>query len=180
MLEEIILPITDPETEWVDGRPLQKVSPTRSHARLQGELVAALIGWAPGHGETGPEWRFRIAPMGEARRPLVPDISFVSLERLRGHTAEELEAPAFAPNVAIEILSAADREADVRSKTDVYLRAGVELVVVVDPKQRTMTLHERDAEIAILCGGDTFRHHTLPGFELDVASLFSRALALPI
>jgi len=88
-----------PETEWVRGRPLQKVSPTRSHSRLQMELSFALNAWAHGRGEVGTEWRFRIAPEGEPRRPLVPDICFVAFDRLRGHTAEELETPAFAPNV---------------------------------------------------------------------------------
>ena len=32
-LDEIILPITEPETEWVRGRALQKSSPTWNHGR---------------------------------------------------------------------------------------------------------------------------------------------------
>lgn len=179
MLEEIVLPITDPETEWVRGRPLQKVSPTRRHSRLQMELSFALNAWAPGRGEVGPEWRFRIAPAGEPRRPLVPDVSFVSLDRLRGHTEDELEAPAFAPNVAIEVLSPRDEPRDVASKTDVYLRGGVELVIIVDPKSRTMTLHDGSGKLLELRTGDILRHPALPGFELDVGALFSRALDLP-
>ena len=179
MLEEIVLPITEPETEWVDGRPVQKVSPTRSHSRLQGAIVAALIAWEPGFGEAGPEWRFRIAPPGEARRPLVPDVAFVSRERLRGFTADELEAPPFAPDVAFEVLSPDDRGPEVQAKIDVYLRSGTALVVIVDQRAHTLILHEREGRPRTLAAGDVFEHPALPGFSFEVGPFFARALDLP-
>jgi hypothetical protein len=74
-LHEIVLPETEPETEWILGRAVQKVSPFRTHARLQLTLGAALLAWAEGRGEVGSEWRFRVAPPGEVRRPLVPDVA---------------------------------------------------------------------------------------------------------
>jgi Uma2 family endonuclease len=125
---EIVLPITKPETEWIRGRAVQKVSPKRDHSRVQGELLSLLLMWSRGRGEVGPEWRFRIAVAGEARRPLVPDIAFVSFERLRGLSHDELQAPAFAPNVAVEVLSQGDARLDLASKIDVYLGAGFELL----------------------------------------------------
>lgn len=86
---EIVLPITEPETEWVRGRAVRKVSPTRDHSRLQTELSSAMNVWSRGRGEVGTEWRFRIEPPGEPRRPLVPDISYVKVERriIRVHDA---------------------------------------------------------------------------------------------
>src|ERR1700722_16422985 len=153
MFDEIILPETKPETEWARGRARRKVSPTRSHSRLQTEIAAALNDWAQGRGEVGTEWRFRIAPPGDVRRPLVPDVSFVKLERLRGHSFEELESPSFAPTVAVEILSPKDRKRDVASKIDVYLRGGVELVIVVDPSERTIGVHDGAARSRVFAGG---------------------------
>jgi Uma2 family endonuclease len=132
---EILLPETKPETEWVSGRPLQKVSPQRTHSRLQGALTMRLDRWAAGRGEVGPEWRFRVAPPGEVRRPLVPDVAYVSNRRLRTLSDEEVEIPPLAPDVAVEILSPDDRRADVDDKIGVYLRAGSSLVIVVDPQQ---------------------------------------------
>src|SRR5215471_17919752 len=126
---EILLPQTEPETEWVRGRALQKVSPQRDHARLQLALGIALDRWAAGRGEVGPEWRFRVAPPGEVRRPLVPDVAYVSNERLRPLTDAELEIPPLAPDVAVEILSPDDRRIDLDDKIDVYLRAGSSLVI---------------------------------------------------
>ena len=175
---EIVLPMTEPESEWVRGRAVRKVSPKRDHSRLQAELVVALTLWSRGRGEVGPEWRFRIEPPGEPRRPLVPDIAFVRVERLRGLSHADVQAPAFAPDVAVEILSPGDDLRDVAAKIDVYLRAGTSLVLVVDPKNRSMTLHDMDT-VAVLTVHDTLRHQALPEFELPLGPLFATALDLP-
>jgi len=42
-----------------------------------------------------------------------------------------------------------------------------------------MRLHEGPGKPRELKAGDTLRHQALPGFELDVGALFSRALDLP-
>ncbi len=118
---EIILPETKPETEWVRGRPLQKVSPQRTHSLLQVALAMQIGRWAERRGEIGTEWRFRVAPPGEVRRPLVPDVSYVSNERLRPLTDAEIEIPPLAPDVAVEILSPDDRRIDIDDKISVYL-----------------------------------------------------------
>ena len=87
-LHEIVLPETKPETEWVCGRALQKVSPTYAHAILQRLLIVALGAWADDgdHGRVGPEWRFRVAPPREIVRPLVPDVAFLSYDALPRET----------------------------------------------------------------------------------------------
>ena len=171
-LHEIVLPETKPETEWVRGRALQKVSPQRDHARLQGALTIELTRWAEGRGEVGPEWRFRVAPPGEVRRPLVPDVSYVSSARLHDLTYEELQVPPLAPDVAVEILSPDDRRVDVDDKIAVYLRAGSSLVLVVDPQRRVVELHDR-AKTTNLDETETIRHTALPEFAYPVAELFA-------
>lgn len=175
---EIVLPITEPESEWVRGRAVRKVSPTRDHSRLQLRFGAALDAWSGSRGEVGTEWRFRVEPPGESRRPLVPDIAFVRVERLRGLTHADIQAPAFAPDVAVEILSPGDDESDVAAKVDVYLRAGTELVLVIDPKNRTVSAHDA-ARVKVFSTRDTLRHLALPEFELRLGPLFAGALDLP-
>jgi Uma2 family endonuclease len=171
-IHEIVLPETEPETEWVRGRPLQKVSPQRAHARLQLDLGTQLGQWAKGRGEVGTEWRFRIAPPGEVRRPLVPDVAYVSNERLRPLSDEEIEIPAITPDVAVEILSPDDRRVDVDDKIGVYLRAGSSLVIVVDSQQRRVELHDWDAT-TVLDESDVIAHHALPEFSYPVRDLFA-------
>jgi hypothetical protein len=53
---EIVLAFTKPETEWVRGWALPKMSPTRYHARAQLLFGAALDRWAERRGEVGTEW----------------------------------------------------------------------------------------------------------------------------
>jgi Uma2 family endonuclease len=176
-LHEIVLPETKPETEWVRGRALQKVSPTYSHARLQSLIVAMMSDWADAGdlGRVGTEWRFRVAPPGEIVRPLVPDVAYLSYGALaRDAAPEAYEVPLGAPTVAVEILSPDDRPRDLAHKVRVYLAAGSAAVIVVDPPTTTIDLHDRNGTNRYRAG-DVLTHHALPGFELDVRRLFERA-----
>jgi Uma2 family endonuclease len=169
---EIVLPETKPEMEWVRGRALQKVSPQRTHSWLQGALTVELTRWAMGRGKVGPEWRFRVAPPSEVRRPLVPDVAYVSNARLRPLRDADLEVPPLAPDVAVEILSPDDHRVDVDDKISAYLRGGSSLVIVVDPQARIVELHE--ASGTVLLDEDAMIEHTaLPEFSYSVRALFA-------
>ncbi|HEV3091559.1 MAG TPA: Uma2 family endonuclease [Candidatus Cybelea sp.] len=156
---EIVLPYTKPETEWVHGRALQKASPKRTHSFLQGAMTIELTRWAAGRGGVGPEWRSRVAPPGEIRRPLVPDVAYVSKARLRASSDEDLEVPPFAPDVAVEILSPDDRRS-------------FSLVIVVDPQKRFVELHDPLAT-ECLAENAAIEHAALPGFRYPVRDLFA-------
>lgn len=135
MQREIVLPEAKPALEWILGRAVQKVSPKRRHSMLQGWWTERLRCWANGRGEAGPEWRFRVAPPGEEIRPLVPDVAYLSYERMGSAGEDDLEAPQMAPNVVVEVLSPDDKAEHVRHKVGVYLAAGADAVIVVDPSQ---------------------------------------------
>src|SRR5579872_839518 len=104
-MREIILPETKPALEWINGRAVQKVSPQRKHALAQTGFAIALGTWArtTGAGMVGTEWRFQVAPPGEERRPLVPDVAFLSYERSAGLDGEDREVPLVAPDIAVEV-----------------------------------------------------------------------------
>jgi Uma2 family endonuclease len=176
-LHEIALPETKPETEWVRGRALQKVSSTYSHASLQLLIASDFRSWADsgGHGRVGTEWRFRVAPPGEIVRPLVPDVAFLDYAALpRDASPAAFEVPLGSPTVAVEILSPDDRPRDVADKIATYLAAGSSAVVIVDPNTATPTVHERDGK-TVLGAGNRFAHSAMPGYRLDIAALFERA-----
>ena len=172
-LPEIVVPLTEPETEWVRGRALQKVSPTRSHALLQLAMASALHDWAGDRGEVGTEWRFVVSPPGQGARPLVPDVAYVDARRLHGLRGEELEVPRLTPDVVVEVLSPADRRIDVESKIATYLAAGSRLVVIVDAQRHVVELHDGDG-VATRHRGQDVEHAALPGFRVSVADLFDR------
>ena len=171
-IHEIVLAETKPETEWILGRAVRKVSPFRTHALLQGTFQTALAAWAADRGDVGTEWRFRPAPVGEIRRPLVPDVSYVSDARLTGLEGHDLEAPPFSPDVAVEIRSPDDRARNLEHKVAVYLATGSMLVIVVDPRDRSARLHDANG-IRVLRGDDVITHPAMPGFSLALPALFA-------
>lgn len=175
---EIVLPEDKPAWEWVRGRALQKVSPKYTHAHLQSVLSVAFLAWAEGRGRTGSEWRFRVTPPGEVTRPLVPDVAYLSYERLAADAEDAAEEPLMAPEVAVEILSAGDRRVDVDHKIGVYLAAGSALVVLVDPKRRILEAHDPHGH-RIVANDEVFSHRALPGFSIQVSRLFQRPQATP-
>ena len=175
-IHEIVLPETKPETEWIRGRALQKVSPTYAHALLQRMIGTQLGTWADDgcHGRVGTEWRFRVAPPGKIVRPLVPDVSFLSYANLPADVPfDDVQLPFGAPTVAVEILSPDDRRLNVEHKIAVYLSAGTEAVIIADPRERAIAVHDRTG-VCVLRAGDTLQHASLPGFSLDVGALFAR------
>jgi Uma2 family endonuclease len=169
---EIVLPETKPETEWLCGRAVQKVSPRRKHAVLQLWLGERLRAWSRGRGQVGSEWRFRVAPPGEAIRPLVPDLSFLAYERMPDATESDWDTPLIPPNAAVDIRSPGDRSADLEDKIATLLRAGTHVVIVVDPGTRTVTTTDRASQRTFSLP-DTFEHAALPGFHFSLAEMFA-------
>jgi Uma2 family endonuclease len=174
-MREIVLPDAKPALEWVNGRTLQKVSPQRKHAVAQGRFYSALDAWAREHGsgEAGTEWEFRIAPPGEERRPLVPDVAYLSYDRVPFEDEKAADIPRVAPDVVVEVLSPRDLRRDVDEKIRVYLAAGTSVVFIVDTKDDVVTACDprgRETFGAV----DIIRHAALPGFALRVSSLFER------
>ncbi len=144
MVREIVLPETTPETEWIGDRPVQKMSPTRKHSKLQAAFVRVLEDWAGDRGDVGPEWRFRAGPPGEDIHPLVPDVAYMSYDRLRPLSDKDREVPPVAPEIVVEILSPDDRQKDVDEKRRVYFAWGVMLQLIADPEERTLHVYDSD------------------------------------
>jgi Uma2 family endonuclease len=174
--DEIVLPETKPETEWLAGRAVRKMSPFYTHGAVQSRIVKLLEPWAAERGRVATEWRFRLAPPGAIRRPLVPDVSYLSYARLARDAYDEADAPAIPPDAAFEVLSKSSRPGLVRAKIEVLLECGTPLVVIVEPRDWSVTLHDGGKPVERR-GGDAFRHAALPGFETTARAFFER---LPI
>jgi Uma2 family endonuclease len=172
-MHEIILPDAKPALEWVNNRVLQKVTPKRKHALAQIEFAAALSAWARqrGSGMAGTEWHFQVQPRGEISRTLVPDVAFLSYDRMPIEDQEATEIPRISPDVVVEVRSPDDRQEDIDEKVRVYLAAGTTVVFLVDPNTKAITV--RDAQGTRIIGADdVLEHRALPGFSLRVRVLF--------
>lgn len=56
---------------------------------------------------------------------LLPDVAFVTADRLAALSARDQQRPPFAPDVAIEIRSPSDRERNIARKIELYLARGI-------------------------------------------------------
>ncbi len=175
---EIVLPETKPETEWLAGGPVQKMSPFYAHGAVQRRIMELLQPWAQARGRVASEWRFRLAPPGEIRRPLVPDVSYLSFARLAADAYDAADAPTIPPDAAFEVLSKSSRHALVRAKIDVLLGCGTPLVVILQPRDWTVALHDGGTPV-LLRGDDAFAHPALPGFTATARAFFENLVIAP-
>jgi Uma2 family endonuclease len=174
-MRDIILPEVKPALEWIGGRAVQKVSPRRKHALAQTRFAMALETWARagGRGTVGTEWEFRLKPPGEMRRPLVPDVAFISFERLPFDDEAASDMPHVAPDVVVEILSPSDRITDIDEKTGVYLACGTSVIFLVDTEAQIVTIRD-GFQATQFSRQDTLTHAAMPGFALLARELFDR------
>ena len=159
-----------PAIEWIHGRVEQKVTPQRRHAILQARLVGILALCAGSRGDVGTEWRFFFPDIPE-KTTLVPDVAYVSYDRLRTLDDDSAERPPFAPDVAIDIRSPSSRFAIIAEKIEIYLAYGSILVLDVDAENKSVTAHT-PAGVTVYATG-TFRSDAVPWFAFDVDALFS-------
>jgi len=152
-IPELAIPDVKPAFELYRGTLRQKVSLRYTHARLQAALSTLLGAWAKNRGRVGTEWRFYfIERDGAPSSSLVPDVAYLSFDRLPKHPREAAEQPTIAPDIAVEILSPDDRPRDVAEKIALYLAYGTLRVVVIDPQTASLTIHEPNREPRVSTG----------------------------
>ena len=110
-----------------------------------------------------------------ARSPdtvLAPDVAFVRKEREEAARDVSGYFPG-PPDLAVEVISPNDRLTEVADKVSEWLEHGTRMVIVVNPRNRTVRIHTADgveelAETDTLAGGDV-----LPGWSMPVTDIFS-------
>lgn len=174
-LEQFLaLPDTKPAREYMCGEVFRKPMPDQPHSYLQAYLTARLLSFLSQHplGRAGPEWRFVFGPR---KRALVPDVAFVSYERLPRGDAREHRQLRVAPDLAVEVLSRNQKARPFASKIRFYLRHGVRLVWVIDPDAETIEVYSPEEDSFILRRGDTLDGGAvLPGLSVSVDDIFAQ------
>ena len=103
---------------------------------------------------------------------LAPDVAFLTPERVA-------EAPPqgfmpFLPALAVEVVSPSDTHTKVVSKARRWIRHGVALVWIADPRNQTVEVYRKDRDVVVL---DETAHvdgaDVLPGFSCLVGEFFA-------
>ncbi len=80
------------------------------------------------------------------------------------------------PRLAVEILSSSDRYTRITEKVNDYLSAGVELVWLIEPELRSLTVCRAGRQAQVLKEADELTgEEVLPGFRCRVGDLFLMA-----
>jgi Uma2 family endonuclease len=159
--------------ELVDGTLVEKATGFEE-ARLAARLIYLVNAYLDQHDLgicVGADGMMRIAP-GLVR---IPDMSFISWDRLPGRESPREPIPDLAPDLAVEVLSVGNTKPEMVRKVREYFEAGVILVWLIDPKKRTARVFST-AEKSVLIradqaldGGDV-----LPGFVVRLSDLLDR------
>ena len=124
-------------------------------------------------GEAG---MLRLAP-GRVR---IPDVSFVSWDRLPQRRVPRQPIPDLVPDLAVEVLSEGNTPREMEQKLQEYFTAGVRLVWYVDPIRQEVYVYTATDQREVLHADHTLRGgEVLPGFTLPVRQLFTEPTESP-
>ncbi len=127
-LAEYLHTMYHPDCDWVDGELRERNVGEATHSNIQKFFIYFLTG-------KSKDWQIRVWPEQRvqvaATRFRIPDICAT---RRTAPFEEIIHTP---PLLCIEVLSPDDRMSDTQEKVDDYLKMGVEIVWVVDPRRRT-------------------------------------------
>ena len=101
-----------------------------------------------------------------------PDAAFIRRERVEaaGHIPGYFPGP---PDLAVEVISPDDRYTEVEEKVADWLAAGVQLVILVDPRRRSVTLHASGQAPVTLTDQDTLDGSpVVPGWQTPIRDIF--------
>ena len=102
-----------------------------------------------------------------------PDVSFVSWDRLPDLQVPDIAVPRIMPDLAVEVLSVGSTHMEMSRKRREYFHAGVRLVWMVDPRERSVAVYTTINDYVILDESQTLTgHNVLPGLEIRLADVF--------
>jgi Uma2 family endonuclease len=178
-IEEDVIAIRDREKrlyELVDGILVEKVMGW-NEAYLALEIGAILRDFVKSHKlgvVVGADGMYRLNP--DLVR--IPDVSFLSRDRMPGRRLPQSAICPLIPNLAIEVLSTGNTKKEMTEKLDDCFRAGVELVWYVDPAKKSVRVYTGPDESRLVRESGTIDGGTvLPGFTMRLRALFADPLA---
>lgn len=166
------LPSGDVRYELDDGELIVMPPPGDMHGRRQAKIVRYLDSEAEERGLGEVRAEVGIILRRNPDRVVGADAAFILKASLPVRRAKEgyLET---IPEIVVEVRSKNDRMNEVRAKKEEYFDAGVKLVWVIDPDQRTVAAHEPGAPVKTFTIVDVLTTELLPGFAVPVEKLFT-------
>lgn len=166
------LPSGPVKYELDNGRLVMMAPPGGDHGRMQIRIGAILWNFVQKHrlgevfGEVGVILR------RDPDRVVGPDAAFVGKRLLPARMSSEgyLET---IPELVVEVRSKNDSIPEIRAKAKEYFEAGVQILWVVDPISKSVSIYRRGRKLKKLRPGNMLiAEGILPGFKARVSELF--------
>ena len=143
------------------------------HGTIVAILTGALIHYVSAHqlgrviaAETG----FLLTTNPDTVR--APDVAFISHQRA-GPAGPARGYRRGAPDLVAEVISPNDLYTEVAEKVATWLEHGTRMVLVLNPRQRTVTVHRSPTQVRQLSVADTLDgEDVVPGWSVPVRDLF--------
>lgn len=149
--------------------------PTFGHQEIVVRILAALRAWVAAgaqRGAAGLGGNWQLAP----GNLYIPDVWWSGEGRVPAPAAASSEVP---PDLVVEVRSAGSWRFDIGAKRNVYERAGVAELWLVDTPARSVLVYRRalpespEFDVALEVGaGEVLATPLLDGFELAIDSVF--------
>jgi len=171
--EELLsLPKNGCKYEYVEGELI--VSPAKMpHERIGfrlGHLIENYLEQNPIAEIYGSSTGYRMA----SGNLLSPDLSVVLISRFPDGVEPD-SFGYFAPDIAVEVLSPSERQRKLKEKIVEYFANGAKLVLVINPKTRSVTIYRSPEKAETLQETQTLDCSlVLPGFACTVAEIFKK------
>jgi Uma2 family endonuclease len=124
----------------------------------------------------GPDGAVRLSQ----RLVRIPDISFIAWKQLPSRERPRAAIADLAPALAVEVLSKENTEKEMARKVREYFLSGVQLVWLVDEKQRTVQVYTAPDQSVVLMEEETLDGgDVLPGLSLPLRQIFAGAPPVP-
>ncbi len=165
------LPRVEPKKyELSEGELVMTASPRPLHGIVREKLGKSLIIFADAHHLGSVFWEMEFHLSAETVR--IPDLSFVTAERMRLQNIDERIQGA--PELAIEVVSPSNEPSDLILKAKQYLQTGARLVWIVYPQTQMVYIYRPGERVEIREDGQVLdAPELLPGWSIQLGELFS-------
>ena len=166
------LPDDGQRRELVRGELRTMAPPGEEHAWLMVKLVVPLAQHvhARALGRVYGELGCKLEADPDTVR--APDVAFIRQERLPGPAQRSYWSGA--PDLVVEVVSPNDRYSEVDDKVATWLAHGTSMVLVVNPRWRTVLVHRPGQPPRLLTEGDVLDgQDVVPDWQLPVREIFS-------
>lgn len=103
-----------------------------------------------------------------------PDVAFTSWKRLPGGLVPNDAIPRVVPDLAVEVLSAGNTLTEMSRKRREYFHAGVRLVWMVDPRERSVAVYTSITDYKVLDEDQKLDGgNVLPGLDISLREVFA-------